>query len=154
MHLFEDNRQKKGMHEEKHEYWQKVGCRVERMRLPFGDYIKAPLIAVDTKRDIYEIANNIQNDHTRFRNECVMARDWGCQLIILIENLDGVDSLAKLDLWMESDEHFYRRGGTKRIIGRHLAKAMQTMTKNYGVRWEFCTPNESGRRVHELLDGE
>lgn len=151
MHLIEDSRQKRGQHETKNEYWRQAGCSVIRSALPFGDYCEAPSIAVDTKQDIYEIANNIDAQHERFRRECQRARVHGCQLVILIENLDGVSTLDDLAGWRESDEHFDMRGGTRRIEGKRLVAAMRTMARRYGVRWEFCTPNDAGRRVIEIL---
>lgn len=151
MHLIEDSRQQRGKHEEKNEYWRKAGCTVIRSTLPFGDYCEVPRIVVDTKRDIYEIAGNIDGAHERFRRECQRAREHGCQLVILVENLDGVTTLDELSTWRESEKHFAMRGGSRRIEGKRLAAAMRTMSKRYGVRFEFCSPNEAGRRVLEIL---
>lgn len=151
-HLIEDTRQKLGKHSLKNEYWQRNGNRVIRCQLPFGDYVRLPKRAVDTKADIYEIAGNLIHDHERFRNECINAYQCECELVILIENTDGVTSVKDLEQWTESRLHFAARGGRSRFIGSRLAKIMRTMSKRYGVRWEFCTPNESGRRVIELLD--
>ena len=156
MHLIEDTRQQKGQHELKHEYWMKLGANIIRCKLPFGDYAKPPLIAIDTKADIYEIASNLMHQHARFKKECIAASVAGCQLIILIENTDGVRCVDDLERWIESEEHFQmrrsRRYYSKRIIGSSLAKTMRTMAERYGVRWEFCTPNEAGEKVLALLD--
>lgn len=154
MRLIEDTGQKIGQHEIKNEYWRKLGTQVIRCKLPFGDYVRIPEIAVDTKRDIYEIAQNIDQDHERFRRLCINARDYGCQLVILIENTDGVRTLEDLTRWRESNTHFKMRGGERRIFGSRLARAMKTMSERYGVQFEFCTPNEAGRRVLEILGGD
>ena len=152
IHLIEDTRQKIGKHIIKNEYWQRSGHSVIRCQLPFGDYVKMPTVAVDTKADIYEIAQNLIHDHERFRNECIGAYQCSCQLVILIENLDGVKNLSDLARWKENRLHFASRGGKQRFIGSRLVKIMNTMTERYGVRWEFCTPKEAGRRVIEILD--
>lgn len=151
--IIEDTRQQKGKHEIKHQYWHGLGVPIVRSALPFGDYALVPAVVVDTKKDIYEIANNLQQQHKRFRDECIKAHKADCQLIILIENTDGVSTLADLCNWRESDEHFYGRNGKRRIIGATIAGIMRTMTENYGVKFEFCTPNEAGRRVLEILGG-
>lgn len=151
MHLIEDSRQKRGQHDIKNTYWREAGHSVIRSTLPFGDYCEVPRVVVDTKRDIYEIAHNINGQHERFRRECQRASAHGCQLVILVENLDGVSTLDDLSTWRESNEHYEMRGGTRRIEGKRLAAAMRTMSKRYGVRFEFCTPNEAGRRVLEIL---
>ena len=152
MNIIEDTGQRIGQHDEKNDYWQQMGCQVVRCHLPFGDYAEVPKIVVDTKRDIYEIASNIDQQHARFRRECQKARAHGCQLVILVENLDGVSTLDDLSTWRESDRHYEMRGGSRRIEGKRLAAAMRTMSKRYGVRFEFCTPNEAGRRVLEILE--
>lgn len=153
-YLIEDTRQKIGKHIAKNEYWQRSGHSVVRCQLPFGDYVKMPTVAVDTKADIYEIAQNLLHDHERFRDECIGAYQVKCQLVILIENTDGVRNLSDLAQWRESQQHFVSRHGKQRYVGSRLVKIMKTMTERYGVRFEFCTPNESGRRVIEILDDE
>ena len=152
MHLIEDTRQQKGKHELKHNYWRKLGVNVVRSALPFGDYAFVPLVVVDTKQSIYEIANNIQQDHDRFRQECINAHNAGCQLVILVENVDGVDSLKALEHWQESAEHYAMRRGKRRISGKRLAATMATMTERYGVIFEFCTPNQAAKRILEILE--
>lgn len=155
MLLLEDDRQKSGKHELKHDYWVKIGAQFVRMRLPYGDYaLFKPDVVVDTKRDIYEVIGNIKHDHTRFRNECLKAQADGCRLVILIENLDGVKNLDDLARWEESNEHFRMRGGKRKFKGKDTVKSMVTMTRRYGVEWDFCTPNESARRVLEILGGD
>lgn len=154
MHLIEDTRQQKGKHEIKHNYWRKLGVNIVRSALPFGDYAWVPPVVVDTKQDIYEIANNIQQSHERFKRECISAQEVGCQLVILIENLDGVRCLNDLKKWEESDDHFFKRNGTRRIHGKRLAKAMSTMSERYGVLFDFCAPNEAAQRVLEILGGD
>lgn len=152
-HLIEDTRQQLGKHEQKNEYWQRRGINVVRSALPFGDYALVPNVVVDTKQDIYELASNIDKDHTRFRNECIKARDHGCLLVILVENEDGVSELADLENWIESSDHFKARRGQRRITGKRLMRAMTTMSMRYGVVFEFCHPSEAGQRVLDLLMG-
>lgn len=154
MHLLEDSNQKAGQHTIKHEHFAAAGVKTFRLRLPFGDYAAAPTVVVDTKRDIYEIAGNIDHDHTRFRNECIRARDAGCHLIILVENEDGITCLEELRTWTESEEHYLARRGKKRITGKRLSAAMSTMSDRYGVTFMFCTPAEAGPLILKLLGGE
>lgn len=154
MHLIEDTRQQKGKHELKHSYWRKLGVNMVRSALPFGDYAFISPIVVDTKASLFEIASNLFQEHDRFRKECINAHNAGCQLVILVENNDGVDSLEALERWREPQEHYAMRKGKRRISGKRMAATMATMTERYGVRFEFCTPNEAGRRVIEILGGE
>lgn len=153
--ILEDTRQQNGEHETKHEWWGQKGVSVIRCKLAWGDYILPPCVSVDTKRDIAELAQNIEQQHTRFRNECIGAREAGCQLVILVENNDGVRSLADLAQWKETQSDFAKRKHAKRRYdGVRLAKACATMTRKYGVMFEFCTPEEAAGRVIEILTKE
>lgn len=147
MTIIEDTRQKSGMHELKHQHFEEMDVKLVRNMLPFGDYALPPSISIDTKADMAEIANNIGSDHKRFKNECIAARDAGCQLIILVENTEGISSVNEVHRWI-NPELIYR---PRAITGERLQKAMLTMSERYGVQFEFCKPEESAKRIMELL---
>lgn len=145
--IIEDTRQKKGKHEIKHACFEQMGVQIIRNMLPFGDYAKPPTISIDTKENMLEIAQNIGSQHTRFKNECIAAKKAGCQLIILVENRDGIKNINDVHKWLNPDL-IYR---PKSITGERLEKAMKTMSERYGVRFEFCTPEEAAERIIDLL---
>ena len=147
MTIIEDTRQKSGMHKLKHQHFEEMKVEIVRNMLPFGDYALPPTISVDTKADMAEIASNIGSDHQRFKRECIAARDAGCQLIILVENTDGITCVADVHKWV-NPELIYR---PRAITGERLQKAILTMSGRYGVRFEFCKPEESAKRIMELL---
>lgn len=147
MTIIEDTRQKSGMHELKHQHFEEMGVELVRNMLPFGDYALPPSVSVDTKADMSEIASNIGSDHKRFKRECIAARDAGCQLIILVENTEGIACVNDVHKWV-NPELIYR---PRAITGERLQKAMLTMHERYGVRFEFCKPEESAKRIMELL---
>lgn len=152
-----DSRQQKGKHNHKHEYFEAQGVTTTVCALPFGDYALPPSVSVDTKKDIYELAQNIDQEHTRFRNELVKAKEMGCILIILVENEDGVTDLESLAAWVEPERHLRMRKSrsgnmmARRIEGMRLAKACSTMSRKYGAQFLFCHPDEAGAKVLELL---
>ena len=147
MVIIEDTRQKSGMHELKHSHFNEMGVQLVRNMLPFGDYAMPPSISVDTKANMDEIAQNIGSDHQRFKRECIAAKDAGCQLIILVENTEGISSVKDVHRWINPDLIYRPRA----ITGERLQKAMITMSERYGVRFEFCRPEESAKRIIELL---
>jgi ribosome-associated protein len=147
MVIIEDSRQKRGMHELKHACFEEMGVELVRNMLPFGDYALPPSISVDTKADMAEIASNIGGDHQRFKRECIAAKNAGCQLIILVENTDGIHSVDDVHTWI-NPEVIYR---PRAITGERLEKAMKTMSARYGVRFEFCEPHEAAGKIVELL---
>ena len=155
MPLVEDTRQQKGKHANKAEYFDSVGECVIRCALPVGDYQRPAKVAVDTKKDILELGMDLKKDNARFSRECKKAKELGTQLVILVENTDGVCNLHDLEEWIEPDSSFDKRnqhGRAKRYTGLSIARACNTMHKRYGVLFGFCTPDESGERIIEILN--
>lgn len=177
MVIVEDKGQKEGKHELKHMQWNDLGIAYMRQPLPCGDYIamndkvrdviarknkqkkdvkKMDLlgthdIAVDTKKDISEIITNvIGKSHGRFRDELILAHNNGIKLIVLVENSDGVTCINDLYKWY----NWRIKKSPKATTGRQLAKILTSMEYKYGVKFEFCHPNEAGSKVIELLGGE
>ena len=166
-----DTRQKAGKHDIKNEWWALHGVPTVRIKLDFGDYeTDGSNISVDTKRNIDEIAQNINGkNHDRFKRECQRAAAAGYRLVILIENRDGVTNLHDLKAWMnthclkcgirmkrkckpsDSSVKCPRHDKRKPIQGERLSKAMSTMSERYGVRFEFCEPQETARIICDLL---
>lgn len=149
MILLEDTRQQANKHRLKHEYWSSHGIEIVRTKLLVGDYmVFGGTICVDTKMSVEEIAQNIGGrEHARFREECKLARRIGATLIILVENTEGFRSVEDVTAWVNPNLNKTSRS----IEGPRLAKAMRTMSERYGVQFLFCTPEESGGMVLELL---
>ena len=150
MVLMIDTRQQEGKHNLKHDYFASIGLDIVRTKLPVGDYqFYGGTVTVDTKANMEEIAANIGGkEHARFREECKLAKKLGAQLVILVENRDGIFSLSDVPRWVNPNP----RKVAQSIEGPRLAKAMRTMGERYGVRFMFCTPEEAGQRVLEILE--
>ena len=148
MVIIEDTRQQNGKHDIKHNWFVTHGISLVRCKLPFGDYAPPPKVSIDTKRSIDEIAENIGNDHVRFKNECKAAQEAGCRLIVLVENDLGITDVSQVHTW-ENPRSVY---SSRCIQGPRLQKAMETMHERYGVIFMFCTPEESAERILELLN--
>lgn len=152
-----DSRQQKNKHTSKHQYFDDMGVATVRCALPVGDYAVAPAVSCDTKASIYELAQDIDQEHERFRNEQIKAKELGTQLIILVENEDGVTDLDSLVGWREDRRHFKMRKArsgnmyARQIEGERLAKACATMSRKYGTIFDFCRPDEAGERVLRWL---
>ena len=146
--IISDTRQKAGKHKLKEDYWTEHGTTIIRSALPFGDYIAAPKVAVDTKQNIVEIGSNMcgaGREKHRFAEECKKARDAGCKLIFLIEdpNYSSIEDLYGSQIYLFSGQI---------IPGDQLATAMYTMENRYGCEFWFCPPEESARIIMELLE--
>lgn len=132
-------------------------------------------VSVDTKKDLLEVCGNIcSSSHNRIRDEIILSQKCGCTLYILVENTDGIKSIddvfkwhnPRLDIWVQDKSKIlgYYKNGNPRYArkqkypratkGPQLAKTMLSMQYKYDVKFEFCKPSESGKRILELLTGE
>lgn len=143
----------------------KRGTEVKKM-----DFLGTYKTTVDTKKDIQEIIGNICGaQHGRFRDECILAQNNGIKLVVLIENTDGIKEIRDLFKWQNPRMHrfnkiryMHRLGKWSNIpepkapptSGETLAKAMFSMQLKYEVEFRFCTPEESPKKIIEILTKE
>ena len=169
--IYIDSRQQANKHEHKNQWWVAHGVPTITVCLNFGDYqTDGSNISIDTKAHVDEIAANIGGkQHARFRRECQRAQQAGYRLIILVENKEGITGLHDLGAWINGHClacRFYRQGKCnprelstkcikhnkrKPIQGEQLARAMQTMSNKYGVRFMFCEPKDAAEIICKLL---
>lgn len=163
--ILEDTRNKPKSHDLKNEYFKAQGIKVERTKLYTGDYTLATnqSVCIDTKADILELYSNITSDHERFKAEAIRAQEAGIKLVVLIENKDGVTKLSELDKWknpMWKRYNFRKRQAERQGVefkqkpplnNGTIKKIMWTMQEKYGIEWVFCTPEEAGARIIEIL---
>ena len=169
MTIIEDVGQKQGQHDNIRLHCDGKGIILRRNKLNVGDYILAPRIAVDTKQGMGEVYSNLVQDHDRFRNECIRAQQDGTVLVILIENSEGMTCLDDVERWDNPrvydyyHKYAYALAAQKQgknikipappIDNKRLVKMMLTMTERYGVQWQFCSYEETGAKVVEILSG-
>lgn len=191
--IVEDKGQQAGKHENKHRWFDSHDVELLQAPLPVGDYIlytdavedvirrKAKRgvdlkkldflgsykVCVDTKRDMQEIVGNIcGRQHERFRDECILAKNNGIQLYVLVENEDDIHCIADVFAWenprIKISKWITTPSGKRRKIlrypdatkGETLAKAMRTMQDKYSVKFLFCHPDEAGERILQLLTAQ
>lgn len=170
MTIYEDTRQKIGEHQNIADYCRKHGIVIRRTKLEIGDYISPAPVAVDTKQGMGEVYTNLVQQHDRFRRECIKAQEDGTVLVILIENNEGLRCLDDVEFWDNPrvhkyyEEYAFALAAKKKgkysgkipaapINNKRLIRMMETMTERYGVRWEFCSYEETGAKVVEILSG-
>lgn len=157
----------------------KRGIAIKKM-----DFIGTYNVCVDTKKDIQELVSNIcGQQHERFRDECILAQNNGIKLYILVENkgryitkdiqTPTITRLEDLHSWknprlfiMKPTNEvigYYNNGRPKyrrvqkypnATKGQTLMKACMTMQEKYGVTFLFCRPEDAGKRVLEILQGD
>ena len=129
---------------------EELGYKVVRSKVYCGDYVFADngQIAVDTKQNLQEVVGNVTSQHKRFQDECVRAKEAGIQLVILITepNIRSIDDVFG---WFNPRRIYSKKATT----GRQLAKIMLSMEAKYSVKFEFCTKDNVGERIVDLLGG-
>lgn len=145
-----DSREKNNAHVI--EYFKRNGIEyLPRVSFQTGDYreMSNEKLIIDRKAHLTEVCGNVCQQHERFRNELIRAREAGVQLIILIEHGRGIMSIADVEKWTNPRA----KKSPAAISGETLAKVMRTFSERYGVRWEFCRKDETGARIIKILGG-
>jgi len=152
-------------------------------KLFVGDYMSLDnaRLCVDRKQNLTEICTNIGIKHATFKTELMRAQTNGIKLIILCEHGKNIKSIDDVRTWKNPRQQLYEKelfslynmpngcnisdeiaelkshgAKIKRppFNGKEVAQIMETMTERYGVEWLFCTKNETGGRIIELLGGD
>lgn len=143
-----DSREQKYEHVTR--YFDSQGIKWVKSKCVVGDYVNLenPMVVIDRKKDLQEVAGNVCQQHDRFVRELELARDLGYRLIVLVEE-PSITTLTNVCSWY----NFRRRTNPKAIDGKRLYKIMKTMSDKYGFEWQFCKKEECGKRITELLGG-
>ena len=130
-------------------------------KLWVGDYMSLdnPRVIVDRKQNLTEVCSNVCQDHERFRRELILAKENGIQLIILCEHGKDIQSLEDVIFWKnprsekrKKIDGKWQTVQTNAMKGDVLYKILTTLEEKYGVHFEFCDKDETGKRIVELLE--
>lgn len=144
------------------EEFDKQGIKHPVSKLIVGDYMNydKPRVIVDRKQNLSELCSNVCQDHDRFRRELVLAKENGIQLIILCEHGKDIKSLEDVIFWKnprsekrKKIDGKWQTVHTNAMKGDVLYKILTTLEEKYGVRFEFCDKEETGRKIVEILGG-
>ena len=147
--IFVDTREKPHAIQKILAYFEREGREVIRQKLDVGDYMLSPdgRISVDRKQNLLEVTANVCQQHERFSAECLRASRNGVQLVFLVEHGGRIKSLEDVQAWRNPrlDVSPYA------LSGPRLYRIMILDSNRYGVRWEFCCKQQTGKRILEIL---
>ena len=172
--IIEDTRQQMhdgDKHAAKHAWWQAHGVEVVRRKLDFGDYMaEGSNIAVDTKRDAYELFSNLGSGYRRVSHECQRAADAGYRLYFLCEfgaRWADPEAMARKaarvceTCWARSGGRCdpcdpksvcVARGARRRPFqGYQAHDRMQKLSAAHGCVFRFCERGDAARIICDLL---
>lgn len=128
-------------------YLDRHGIEYEVRKLDCGDYMMDdnPLLSVDRKHSLEELARNLMNksDSSRFWREVRRAHASGIKLVVLVESGPSVLEINQVPRW---------KSKYTQVTGRRLIDEMIRLEMSYGVRWAFCSKTSTGKRIMEILE--
>lgn len=121
-------------------------------KLPYGDYMSLdnPRLVIDRKQNLFELCNNVVQEHKRFTTELAGAKKLGIKLVILCEHGRGIERLQDVINWKNPR----LKDSPLAVSGERLYKILSAMSKHFDVEFLFCNKNETGNRIIEILSSE
>ena len=125
------------------------GVKVVRRALNFADYFNPdrPDVIIDRKQNLLEIAGNVIQGRARFMREVERCNRAGCHMIVLIEHSNRIHSLEDVIGWKNPR----LKVSPLAVSGDRLFRIMKAMEIKYGIEWQFCSKQQTGKRIIELL---
>lgn len=147
-----DTREKPRAIEKIVDYFQQHRIKYIRTKLYVGDYrqMENPLLVIDRKQNIAELAKNCTVDHKRFRAELERCKDIGAELILLVEQNEYYDRGNKIRVKEISDLMLWSSPHTT-IRGEQVFRVLASWVARYPLRVEFCEKRNTGKRIVEIL---
>ena len=130
------------------------GVKYVRRALNFADYFnpEKPDVIIDRKQNLGEIAQNVIQGRARFLREVERCNSAGCHMIVLIEHSNRIHRLEDVIGWKNPR----LKVSPLAVSGERLFKIMKAMGSRFGIEWQFCSKQQTGKRIIELLrsDGD
>ena len=128
------------------------GVKYVRRALNFADYFnpEKPGVIIDRKQNLLEIAGNVVQGRARFLREVERCNRAGCHMIVLIEHGGKIRTLEDVIGWKNPR----LKVSPLAVSGERLFKIMKAMESRYGIEWQFCSKQQTGKRIIEMLRSE
>lgn len=150
MTVFVDTREKARAIKKIIETFDRRGVTHISTKLYIGDYqrLDNPMIVVDRKQNLFEVAVNVCQDHKRFKDELLRAKAAGIHIVFLVEHGYGIKTLEDVREWKNPR----LKESPLAMSGERLYKILSTMAQTYECEFRFCSKNETGDRIIEILN--
>ena len=125
------------------------GVRYISSKMYVGDYcdLERPLVIIDRKQNIAEIAQNATGGHDRFKRELMRLDEMGAKMYILIEQerIDGkpIESIEDIMFW----EPKYGQ-----VMGMRIYRILDAWQHKHNIEYVFCNKRNTGKEIIRLLE--
>ena len=143
-----------------------LGVRYFISKLYVGDYMSLdnPRLVIDRKKDLLELCGNVTQQHERFRDELIRAKEHGIKIIVLCEHGEDIQELTDVLFWtnprLKEMDWKMVDGHPQKVqkyphatTGEQLYKSLCTIAERDGVEFRFCTKNKAGEEIVKILRG-
>ena len=131
------------------------GINYSISKLYIGDYMEYsnPLLVIDRKQSIQELAANCTRDHARFKAELERAKAVGAKLIILVEQNRYYDRDKWIQVCNIEDLMLWSSPHTT-IRGEKVYRVLRSWCAKYDIEIQFCDKRQTGRKILEIIYGK
>lgn len=129
----------------------KQGIKHITSKMFVGDYcdMENPLVIIDRKQNIAELAQNATSEHARFKRELVRLDEIGGKMYILVEQ----DKIAGKEMKSLEDVMLWKpKFG--RIVGLQIYRILAAWEHKHRVKVVFCSKQNTGKEIIRLLRDE
>lgn len=128
------------------------GVEYVRRKLNFADYFNParPDIIIDRKQTLCEVATNVTTDRKRLVREIERCNRAGCKMVFLVEHGNNIRRLEDVIKWRNPR----LKVSPLAVSGERLYRIMRAMELYYGIEWQFCNKQSTGRKIIELLGAD
>lgn len=167
MQIQVDTREHKAEWERIQKQFDDMGIKYFRSKMYVGDYqsLDNPRLVIDRKKNLQELCGNVCQQHERFKAELIRALQQNIKIVILVEHGEDVKTLEDVWFWENPRKHEIRwrmvngkRVRTvqseKAVDGSQLYRSLKTIKDRYNVDFAFCTKEQTGQKIVEILNND
>lgn len=131
------------------EEFEAQGINYFSSKLYIADYMNLdnPLVFIDRKQNVAEIAQNATSGHKRFKAELERLKQLNAKMYILIEqdtvNRKKIKSLEDIILWKPK---------FGKIVGEQIYRILASWQYKYNIEFVFCNKRDTGKDIIRLLE--
>ena len=119
-----------------------------------GDYclLENPLLIIDRKQNIAEIAQNATSGHGRMKRELKRLDDMGGQMIFLIEQKTYTDPNGTKRTINSLEDIMFWENRYGCVDGIQVYKILDAWQHKHNVSYRFCDKRQTGKVILEILN--
>ena len=119
-----------------------------------ADYclLENPLLVIDRKQGLGEIASNATREHGRLKRELERLDKMGGRMVFLIEQVHYVDPTGTHRTINSLEDIMFWENPHGCVNGVQVYKILDAWQHKHNVSFQFCDKRSTGKRILEILN--